>query len=61
MTVGEFIKKYGVACGGNWGAMIMTAIKNGAPELYDSLDDNKEYDMIELFDLIEEYLKEGGR
>ena len=29
-----YIRKYGVACGGDWLSMLRIAIKNGNPEVY---------------------------
>jgi hypothetical protein len=52
--IAEFIKKYGIACGGNWTEMFMTAIKNGLPDVYDSMSDKKEYSFEELFKIISE-------
>ena len=52
--VADFIKEYGIACGGNWAAMLMYAIENGLPEVYKELDDIKSYRFDELFVIIEE-------
>jgi len=50
--VADFIKEYGIACGGNWAAMLMHAIENGLPEVYKELDDNKSYRFDELYEVL---------
>ena len=50
----SFINKYGIACGSNWAHMVMQSIKNGLPEVYESLDDKKEYTLDELETIIKE-------
>lgn len=52
----QFIHKYAVACGGNWGAVLMSAIQYGMPDVYDELDDNRVYEFVELWDIIERRL-----
>ena len=49
-----FIKKHGVACGGNWTAMLMYTIKNGLPKIYKAMDDDKEYSYEELYKILAE-------
>jgi hypothetical protein len=51
-TVANFIKEHGIACGGNWAAMIMSAIERGFPEVYAELDDDKEYDFLEVYEIL---------
>lgn len=53
----EFVHKYGIACGGNWGAMYMWAIKNGMPDVYDAME-NRNYSALELHGIIEAELKD---
>lgn len=48
----DFIAEYGIACGGNWAAMLMYAIENGLPEVYKELDDNKSYRFDELYEVL---------
>ena len=36
-----YVKKYGIACGGNWVAMLASAIQNGDPEIYNRIHWNK--------------------
>lgn len=38
MSMGEFITKC-TACGGNWGAMLLTGIKEVFPEHYEEVND----------------------
>ena len=47
----EFIKAYGVACGGNWAGMLMSAIKHGMPEVWETLED-REYSFGQLWAII---------
>ena len=49
--VTEFVKKFGEACGGNWTAMFMSAIRNGAPELMEELDRFPEDHLFNVFEL----------
>lgn len=56
--VAEFVHKHGVACGGNWAAMYMWAIKNGMPDVYDSMDGRRSYSEIELYRIIEMELED---
>lgn len=51
-----FIKKYGTASGGNWTAMAMSAIKVGAPNLWESLED-RSYEFMEIWDILKDYLE----
>lgn len=51
-AVTAFIKTHGVACGGNWAAMLMSAIKSGLPEVYKNLED-RSYSFEELCEIIE--------
>jgi alpha-D-ribose 1-methylphosphonate 5-triphosphate synthase subunit PhnI len=53
-NVANFIKEYGLACGGNWAAMLMSAIKRGLPKVHEELDGDKEYTLDELFVIITE-------
>jgi hypothetical protein len=52
--IAMFIKKHGVACGGNWTAMLMYTIKNGLPKIYKAMDDDKEYSYEELYKILAE-------
>ena len=52
--IAGFIKKYGIACGGNWTAMLMTTIKHGLPKTYEAMDDNKEFTYEELYKILAE-------
>ena len=54
VKVARFIKKYGIACGGNWTAMLMYTIKNGLPKIYEAMDDDKEYSYEELYKILAE-------
>lgn len=56
MTMGEFIHRYAVACGGDWGAMFMSAIRNGLPDVYAEMDDNRAYTVVEMADIIEAHI-----
>ena len=47
----QFVKEHGIACGGNWAAMLMSAIKRGLPEVFKEMED-KEYDFEELYVII---------
>lgn len=38
MTIDEFLK-HCTACGGNWGGMLLTGIKELYPEVYDAIPD----------------------
>ena len=52
-SIYEFINKHAFACGGNWAAMLLSAIKNGLPEVYDNLDADKNYSFAELYKILE--------
>jgi hypothetical protein len=54
MKVVQFIQSYGMASYGNWSLMLMSTIKNGLPEIYSTLDNNKSYTCIELYNIIAE-------
>lgn len=54
-AVTVFIKTHGVCCGGNWGAMLLSAIQYGLPEVYKQLED-RSYTFNELYDLIEQHI-----
>ena len=58
--VADFVKKYGTACGGNWSAMLMSAIRNGLPYEYKKLNDDKAYEFGELFDIIAKHTEYGN-
>lgn len=47
-AVVAFIKEYGMACGGNWSAMLMSAIQHGLPEVFEAMED-RSYSFNELF------------
>ena len=49
--VALFVKEHGIACGGDWSAMLMSAIKRGLPETFKSMED-KEYEFFELLEII---------
>ena len=49
--VGEFINKHGLACGGEWSQMAMSAIRRGLPDIFKKMKD-KEYDFFELLEII---------
>ena len=49
--VGTFIGKHGIACGGNWANMAMSAIERGLPKVFKELED-KQYDFFELHEII---------
>lgn len=51
-AVVAFIKRQGVACGGNWSAMLMSAIEHGLPKVFEAMED-RSFDFSELFGLIE--------
>lgn len=57
MTVADFVNQHAIACGGNWGAMLMSAIKNGLPKVYEELDDDRDYEFSELFAIIEQNIE----
>ena len=50
--VGGFVRDNGIACGGNWAGMFMSAVKNGLPETFEKMED-KEYSFEELYDIID--------
>ena len=54
----QFVKEHGIACGGNWAAMLMSAIKRGLPEVFKGMED-KEYEFEELCVIIVDSL--GGQ
>lgn len=56
----EFIKTYGVACGGNWTAMLLSAIKNGMPDVYAKME-SRNYEFVELLKIIETELENRKR
>ena len=47
----QFIKEHGIACGGNWAAMLMSTIKRGLPEVFKEMED-KEYEFEELYAIL---------
>lgn len=51
-----FIKTHGVACGGNWAQMLMTAIQNGLPSVWEKLED-RSHSFDELWKIIEENIE----
>lgn len=51
-----FIKEHGTACGGNWTAMLMSAIHNGLPEVYKKMKD-RQYSFQELIAILKENVK----
>lgn len=53
MSGKEFLSNC-TACGGNWSAMIMSGIRECFPERYDSMPNNKEYDLFELMQIAAE-------
>jgi aerobic-type carbon monoxide dehydrogenase small subunit (CoxS/CutS family) len=54
--VAQFVKEHGIACGGNWAAMLMSAIKRGLPEVFKGMED-KEYEFDELYVIIADSLE----
>lgn len=50
MTLKEFVS-HGVACGGNWTAMLLSGLKEVNRPLWDSLPD-KEYSFNEVLDIL---------
>ena len=40
MTTDSFISNHCYACGGDWGAMLLTGIKSLYPEVYDAIPDD---------------------
>lgn len=55
-AISDFIKKYGVASGGDWGRMFMSAIKNGMPNVHAKLSNTKSYSPVEMWNIIEKNL-----
>lgn len=55
----ELLHEHGVACGGNWSAMYMCAIRNGMPDVYAAMED-RSYTVIELHRIIETELEKKG-
>lgn len=51
-AVARFIRDHGEACGGNWAAMAMSAIRNGLPDVYRELPEDQSFDLIELYNII---------
>jgi len=58
-AIADFVKQYGVASGGNWAVMLMSAIKNAAyqeggkwQKLYNSMDPDRSYQFDDLYLLI---------
>jgi len=49
--VALFVKEHGIACGGNWAAMLMSAIRRGLPEIFKEMED-KRYEFEELHEVI---------
>ena len=50
--VGEFIRNHGTAHGGNWTAMLMSAIRDGLKETFEKMED-KEYSYYVLYAIID--------
>ena len=40
MTTADFLNNHCYACGGDWGAMLLTGIKSLYPEVYNAIPDN---------------------
>ena len=57
-SAAEFVKQYGVACGGDWTQMLMQAIKNGFPKVYAEMTDQA-YTFGELWDIIKMNIQKG--
>tara|TARA_R100000306_G_C4267866_1_gene88616 strand:- start:54 stop:272 length:219 start_codon:yes stop_codon:yes gene_type:complete len=51
--VALFVKEHAIACGGNWAAMLMSAIRRGMPKVFEAMED-KEYEFEELHEVIAE-------
>ena len=49
--VALFVKEHGIACGGNWAAMLMSTIQRGLPEVFKEMED-KEYEFEELYEIL---------
>lgn len=47
----KLLREHAVCCGGNWSAMLMSAIRSGLPELYAAMPD-RSYGFPELVSLI---------
>ena len=56
--VAQFVKEHGIACGGNWAAMFMSAIRRGLPEVFEAMED-KQYDFVELQEVIADNTGDG--
>lgn len=52
----HFVNTHAVACGGDWCAMAMSAIRYGIPHVFAKLDREKIYHFKELFDIIADYV-----
>lgn len=51
----QFVREHAVACGGDWTAMLMSAIRDGMPEVWATMQP-REYTFVELWNIIEENL-----
>jgi len=56
--IARFVKIHGEACGGNSTAMLMSAIKNGLPHIWEKLDPDKTYTFSECAEIIEDWIEE---
>ena len=50
--VAEFIKANATAHGGDWTGMLLSAIGNGCPELWELMPDGQSWEFVEVLDLI---------
>ncbi len=53
-AVRDYTLKHGVACGGNWTLMLLSAVRYGNPTVYETLDNHKDYSFIEMHKIIVE-------
>jgi hypothetical protein len=55
ILVVDFVKQHAVACGGDWSAMLMSAIKSGLPEVFQKMED-RSWSFVELFEVIKQHV-----
>lgn len=50
--VPAYVKQFGTACGGNWTAMLLTALHAGDPDIYAQIPDGQSLPYFYVYELI---------
>ena len=60
MTMDDFLSNHCYACGGNWGAMLLTGIKALYPDVYDAIPEQMGHYAFRCICTVLELLQIGG-